>query len=246
MYFKYHLIYNKKKHNYGVIVIMNNSTNIDTDLDLDLDFIKHTTPALRSLINYYQKALPKSEFHNFIVDIKKLLEMYTQEFSLIPPGIERAVTIQLLIKRELERCLHIQYTCSKGCYYCCHFEVEVTQDEGELLAQIVLDGHNIDRKQLEIHAQREEKSSRLPILNPENRCIFLGEDNACTIYEYRPYACRKLIVSTPSIECSKDDGGLQPIILPLIETIVSAAINLPNNEHCSLSKSVLKAITNQK
>ena len=71
----------------------------------------------------------------------------------------------------------------------------------------------MDRDRLTLQATRERKSPEwAPLLKPENRCVFLGNDDACTIYEDRPAVCRKVLVTTPVVECSRAEGRPYPVL----------------------------------
>ena len=64
--------------------------------------------------------------------------------------------------------------CSKGCSYCCNIKVDMTYIEACYIASKT--GLNVDKNS---HRTMTKK-----------RCVFLSEDGACSIYDYRPYKCR--------------------------------------------------------
>jgi hypothetical protein len=133
----------------------------------------------------------------------------------------------------------VKPTCSAGCGACCHFEVEITRDEGTLLAGLVEAGHPIDRERLEAQASRERLSPEWKRLTvPSNRCVFLGDSGTCTVYADRPSACRKLLVVSDPKVCGEPDGVPVPITIPLAELVLSTMISLPGVEFMSLSKAV--------
>jgi Fe-S-cluster containining protein len=191
------------------------------------------------LVDYYEKTLPENDFNEFMVHINQLHEKYRAEISSYSPGPERARAIHQLMNEEINKTLDLQISCQKGCGHCCHLEVEILKDEGELLALVVLDGHSINHNRLEIQASRERKSSDWqPIIQPVNKCVFLDSDNACSVYEHRPSSCRKHLVTSPVAECIAPNGNPQPVSIPLAELILSTAMSLSGNTHASLSKSV--------
>jgi len=101
----------------------------------------------------------------------------------IPDPLKRAKTIHesidKLIKSELERS-HIEVACKKGCSGCCSYmDIMATRDEVKLIKSTL--------------------SGKLP-KDKEGHCQFL-KDGACSIYEVRPGACRKLIAT--SFPCTK-------------------------------------------
>lgn len=204
-----------------------------------LDCIK-IHPSLNALIEQHRKTLSYNNFCKFLSHVDELFKKYQHDFLHISPGANRAKIIHRLIDQELELVHPLKYTCSKGCGYCCYLEVEITQDEGELLTQLILDGHKIDRNRLEIQGNRERKSNDwIPILKPENQCIFLGTNNICSIYENRPSICRKHLVTTPPTKCADAHGNPMALTVPIATVIISAAVSLPNNPYCSLPKCVL-------
>lgn len=79
-----------------------------------------------------------------------------------------------------------------------------------------------------------------------NRCVFLGTDNACRNYKNRPTVCRKHSVISPANECEKMGGQPVPKLIPMAEIIMSAAINLPDNQYGSLAKRIQKLSDEQK
>jgi len=97
--------------------------------------------------------------------------------------------------------------CRKGCVHCCHEPVEIWPHEAALLVEVARDaGVALDRARL-------ERQSRYTVANwreqpaADTACVFLGDDNACKIYEHRPNACRKLLVMTDPEFC---DAGKHP------------------------------------
>ena len=123
-----------------------------------LDFIPKPTPQLKIMADQYEKTLPPQQFQGLIEDIRKIYSKYAAILAAYSPGAERAKAAHRLIHLAMEQAQNIEPTCTKGCGACCHLEVEVTQDEGELLAQVVLDGHSINRERLELQALRERQS----------------------------------------------------------------------------------------
>jgi len=86
--------------------------------------------------------------------------------------------------------------CRKGCVHCCHEPVEIWPQEALLLIEAARKaGWDLDRARL-------ERQSRYAVASwheqpaPDTACVFLGDDGACKVYEFRPNACRKLLVMT--------------------------------------------------
>lgn len=94
--------------------------------------------------------------------------------------------------------------CSKGCSHCCHEAVEIWPQEAALLASVVHEtGMMLDMARLERQSQFSVDTWRQqPIA--DKACLFLGSDGACTVYESRPNACRKLLVVTDPALCDAE------------------------------------------
>jgi Fe-S-cluster containining protein len=90
--------------------------------------------------------------------------------------------------------------CRKGCDHCCHLNVDITSTEAELLLLAAEDqGVKIDVERLHRQAGRGVEGLR-ELTREERACVFL-KDGACTVYEHRPGACRKLQVVTDPMWC---------------------------------------------
>ncbi len=208
-----------------------------------LGFLKTLTPTLAALVDQYQRTLPAAEFEDFVAHVRALHAETAAAISRHKPGADRARAVQALMEEAMAPSLGAPTTCSRGCSACCHLEVEITRDEGELLASLVRQGHPIDRARLEEQASRERRSAAwASLVSPENRCVMLGDDGACTVYASRPSACRKLVVLSHPIECATLGGKPEPFVVPLAELVLSTALSLPDNPYASLSKSLLAAL----
>lgn len=98
--------------------------------------------------------------------------------------------------------------CGKGCSHCCHEAVEIWPQEAALLVEAACAaGRALDRARLERQSRYTVDTWRQqPVA--DKACVFLGGDGACTVYESRPNACRKLLVVTDPALC--DAGQRQP------------------------------------
>jgi len=116
--------------------------------------------------------------------------------------------------------------CHRGCAHCCRIWVGITQDEALLLAECVRSGSAkpaMDRLEHQRHWQSPEAFAAHPL--EETRCVFLGEDGSCAVYEDRPSACRALLVASDPEFCrtAKQASQVLAIINPRAELLVSAA-----------------------
>lgn len=98
--------------------------------------------------------------------------------------------------------------CGRGCSNCCHGPVEIWPQEAALLVEAArAAGIELDRARLERQARcTEETWRRQPAADAA--CVFLDADGACRVYESRPNACRKLLVTTDPALC---DGAKHPL-----------------------------------
>ena len=115
--------------------------------------------------------------------------------------------------------------CGKGCAACCHLYVEITPHEADLLLmEADALGIAIDYERLARQALKDDVTWR--DLAPEDRrCVFLGDDRACKVYEHRPGACRKYFVKSDPDLCDmhKHPGGKVAIVFSVEAEIVHSA-----------------------
>lgn len=90
--------------------------------------------------------------------------------------------------------------CKRGCGQCCHVSTAVSYMEALFIA------HHTN---LEISLNKS--------IPKEGRCKFLDEDNACSIYEYRPMVCRAFYTVDSWEACYVKDSS------HYINTIMSSA-----------------------
>lgn len=116
-------------------------------------------------------------------------------------------------------------TCRKGCGACCRQLVPISETEARRLREVV-DAMPAERRAAvrQRYAEAHERLDRAGLLallldrdNLEEEaarklgldyfhagvsCPFL-EDEACSIYEERPLACREYLVTTPAVNCAR-------------------------------------------
>lgn len=209
-----------------------------------LDFIETPTRQLKAMVEHYHLVLPQNEFLLLISDIRKVYEKFFVTLSEYSPGANRAKAghrlLTPLIADGIEK---VKPSCKKGCGACCHLEVEITRDEGELLADFVNAGFELDLERLTLQAFRESKGSDwVKKVTGNNRCVFLGAEQECLVYDLRPSTCRKLVVTNDPKECMTEEGKVVPILIPFAEIALSAIVSQSQNAHASLSKNLLAAL----
>lgn len=204
------------------------------------------TPQLKSLLSQYKEILSEEEFISFDNEVNRLLLHYINLLSDLPPGVMRGRKVHELIEEQEQLSSHIKTSCQRGCGACCHLEVEITRDDAMVLAES-LRAVVVDRGRLRELSKRErlDKAWAQGFI-ASNRCVFLGSDNACRNYANRPTVCRKHSVISPAIECEKQGGQPVPKVIPMAEIIMSAAVNLPENDFGSLAKMLQKVLDEEK
>ena len=208
-----------------------------------IGFIRAPTPQLRAFVAEQRRSMPEGDFAEMMVQIRGLFTKYATALEVTPPGAERARLLHRMMETAVATASGVAVSCRVGCCGCCHFEVEVTQDEGELLRDRVLGGVSVDRDLVRIQASRERKSlDWVKFWNPENRCVFLDAAGSCRIYEDRPSACRRLLVTTPAEACTTQGAEIAPVRMLLAEILLSAAIGIDPSGLSSISKKLARLL----
>lgn len=133
-------------------------------------------------------------------------------------------------------------TCRKGCAACCHITVMVTNSEAKQLAGLISSGEvPVDMDRLREQAAFVGSDYDYAVQPPEkNRCVFLGSDNACRVYEKRPTSCRKYLVRSDPAICHEGPGGVPEIISSIeIESMATGFADLDRNAE-NMAKSLLR------
>lgn len=96
-------------------------------------------------------------------------------------------------------------SCKEGCSACCYSVVELTGIEAIYIREIV-EHKRIKIDQNALYTQVKEEESSLTF--EERKCVLLGEDNKCSIYESRPLICRLWNSASDPKECVPDSDGV--------------------------------------
>lgn len=96
--------------------------------------------------------------------------------------------------------------CKKGCSFCCHIQVQITQVEANYIAA-----------HAGVEARQSPKNDLIPPakgswVDPRRPCPFLKNDE-CSIYEYRPLACRVHVNFEATNEVCRFGAGEVPMDL---------------------------------
>ncbi|TWJ19223.1 YkgJ family cysteine cluster protein [Geobacter argillaceus] len=112
--------------------------------------------------------------------------------------------------------------CEKGCSYCCHIEVYITDLEAEYIEQ----------------KAKISRVKSLPNTLSVSKCPFLNQNNICSIYMYRPFACRTFHALDNPNYCKEMDvahqtyGAAGGKGIPMLEAL-NNAIKQINGNNCS-------------
>ena len=211
-------------------------------LENPLSFIARPTPQLRATLTQYQASLPPADFADLLALIRSAFGKYTAKLLEFRAGPERASALHQMMDKELKAADGLPVTCGRGCSGCCHYEVEIMRDEAEILKSVVQQGFPIDRSRLEEQASRARQGVEWSrFWSPQNRCVFLGANGACQVYEERPAICRKHLVTTPASACTTAGAAVAPVQVLMAEILLSAAVSLYGTAFASLSKMLLAA-----
>lgn len=106
--------------------------------------------------------------------------------------------------------------CAKGCHFCCHMNVDVGAQEAMLITLRHKDKIDYDYLNKQVGYDRTTWRN----LPPENRtCVFL-KNGECSIYQDRPFACRKYFSSTPHL-CGDINGTTEVVADTMAECVAS-------------------------
>jgi Fe-S-cluster containining protein len=115
------------------------------------------------------------------------------------------------------------YACKPGCTHCCSAPIRVAKPEAELLARhlkAMMPAEEIERWKSRARAILAARAA-----GGRPRCVFLGDDNLCTVYSLRPLMCRAC--NSDDVEpCAKwaeegDDTSVRVFMLPRLYAMVT-------------------------
>jgi Fe-S-cluster containining protein len=156
--------------------------------------------------------------------------------SAIHGAVEDA--IKELISNEKEK----TPSCGKGCSFCCYLKTDISDDEAVLLTEYSREiGFKIDYNYLEEQIVKTDEDF-LKIPYAKRKCVFLNEEGACSVYEHRPIACRKLIVVSNSEDCDTENkSGERVARLASVEAESISVAVLNTRKSGGLAEMMIKA-----
>lgn len=129
------------------------------------------------------------------------------------------------LKGESKKSFDVK-SCKKGCNFCCSNPVVITNDESNLIWTYINSSNTvIDIVKITNQIGRGE-NKWFSLSKEDRKCVFLGADGLCSIYEYRPLACRKYHVISDAADCElmESPGPVQILINNKAEIVSSAAM----------------------
>lgn len=120
----------------------------------------------------------------------------------------------------------VKISCGAGCAHCCYTPVMVTETEAEVLAKEVRNGLEIDHVLLKKQAYKAGDMDGFWSKAEFTKCVFLGIDNRCRVYEKRPISCRLHFVTSHPDNCKLDnvttDAEIKKFVTTNAEVVATA------------------------
>lgn len=141
--------------------------------------------------------------------------------------------------------LAAQVSCARGCGHCCHMWVGVTQEEGQRLAERVVQGHvSVDQDRLARQAEAVDPAAFFALPREVARCVFLDDEGACAVHPHRPSVCRLILVASDPELCRTADTAtqIQAVICPDAELLVSAALSAEGDPGPAVGRSLAQVL----
>lgn len=158
------------------------------------------------------------------------IEHYRRAFEKIKDPVQRALVLHKEIDRSLDGMKKSpsfkEVKCKAGCAHCCHNPVIVNEEEAMLLLLASRENKiTIDWERVVEQGKLEGLSDHEYFLKPKSltRCVFLGDDNRCKVYEHRPAACRKYFVGSDPSACDDREGTQEVMVLADTQTELMAS-----------------------
>lgn len=202
------------------------------------------TSQLRKMFEHYKATLSPEGYQHIVAEVDTAMKAMIAKLTPLAPGIERGKVAHALIDEQNNLYADVATTCQKGCAYCCHLEVEITEDDAEVVADAIIKGNlAYDKNRLQAQAARANKADIwLKGAIPDNRCVLLDESGSCRIYEDRPSTCRKHAVFGPAKDCAELSETLNVRLIPMNEIILSAHTNIEGHSFGTFPKLVHAAL----
>lgn len=191
-----------------------------------------STSAIGQMLERAQAGMTDQAYKTNFVQIRDAIFNVWRKLRRIPPGPARAKLVHRKVDIEIEKAKvnGLNASCRMGCYACCiNAQVHCTEDEADLIAgkvnrgEVRLDADAMKRMDALAAATDIEAWRALPA--ELRRCPFLVM-RSCSIYEDRPFSCRKYFVASNPLDCESPQGTSIVISINAAEIVGSAAFNL--------------------
>lgn len=91
-----------------------------------------------------------------------------------------------------------EFSCHKGCAHCCHHLISLASSEAKDFPKL----NETQKETTDFQMQYLEFETEWRVVpNEFRRCVFLDENNACSIYQQRPLVCRSTFVTSKNENC---------------------------------------------
>lgn len=119
--------------------------------------------------------------------------------------------------------------CARGCAHCCKLNVSITHEEAVLLL-IAAEQKHVAIDWAKVERQSPHRLATWKDQDPaDRRCVFLNGREECSVYEHRPAACRKYLVTSDPKNCNtyRYPGRQVTMVAPVVgEAVVSAMLGV--------------------
>lgn len=144
--------------------------------------------------------------------IIKAIMYYTKELSKKPSLEGTFDLLELIDDLNRENIPKVtqdkQISCKKGCSYCCHIQVSMSEREGDVIMDYMskknMEFSDEEKERIEEQSKFTEEQALEYMLSPHRKCVFL-KDNLCSIYTVRPFSCRNYYVFSEPELCNTDN-----------------------------------------
>jgi Fe-S-cluster containining protein len=214
-----------------------------------------STEGMIQVVSGFYDCLQKQESKDqFVRDLAGIWEWARDVYKVEKNPIKRARGIHEQLDefhktdKELFSGDDLQPTCRKGCAHCCHLRADATEDEGFLLYEKA-EELGVDWEKLEKQSKYGDAIEFIKGLDiKDRRCVFLGDDNQCKIYEDRPLSCRSYYVVSDPKDCDTTRGPIEAaqMLYPFSEFLAASVFShqswegRPRLINESISQSLIK------
>jgi len=164
---------------------------------------------------------------------QRALELH-EIFKNVPP-MEAVKSLYKMVDDEISKIDKSNMSCKKGCYFCCHDEVVMSEMEASYFLEKI-DGVEVDEKVLSLQNSVNDFTK---LKWADMKCPLLDKNGECKVYENRPLICRTInSIDDPQL-CK--EKKLHPQLYRIeIASIQMVLIMLSNMKNVSLHNLIVK------